>query len=321
MSMTCRPVHVEPPRLPALLLERQRRRRRTRSAAPPRRRTASPRAEPGDGAQANQLYGSTSRGPTDDGRLKPTICAPATLNSAYGSSDTGYTTYSGTSMASPAMAGATVLLRQYLTDGWYPTGAPVAGNRVTAPSAALLKAMAINSADPDVNGYTVPDNNIGWGRIDDDQVLYFPGDARRLVLVDSTDGTPHRRVCRVPGLRGVQRDPAQGGPRLDRLSRQPECRRRAGQRPEPRRDRRDDDLQGERLFRRPVDDGRHRRQPQRRGVRAPQHARPSASGPSGSRRPTSRSDRSRSHSSSPGASRATRGSSCSTRPPTAAPMT
>lgn len=142
----------------------------------------------GDGNSANQIYGSTSRGPTDDGRQKPTICAPAVLTSAYGQSDTGYTQLAGTSMASPAMAGATVLLRQYLTDGWYPTGAPVMGNRVTAPSAAVMKAMAINSADPDVSGYTVPDNNIGWGRIDDDQVLYFTGDARRLVLVDNTDG-------------------------------------------------------------------------------------------------------------------------------------
>ena len=33
-------------------------------------------------------------------------------------------------MASPAMAGATVLLRQYLTDGWYPTGAAVPANSI-----------------------------------------------------------------------------------------------------------------------------------------------------------------------------------------------
>ncbi len=142
----------------------------------------------GNGTGANQIYGSTSRGPTDDNRFKPTICAPATLTSAYGQSDTGYISYSGTSMASPAMAGATVLLRQYLGEGWYPTGAPIPGNQVDAPSAALMKAMAINSADPDVGGTAVPNNNIGWGRIDDDQVLYFAGDARRLVLVDNTDG-------------------------------------------------------------------------------------------------------------------------------------
>ena len=50
------------------------------------------------------------------------------------------------------------------------------------PSAALLKAMAINSADNGLTGYTVPDNNVGWGRIDADNVLYFTGDAKKLLL-------------------------------------------------------------------------------------------------------------------------------------------
>ena len=141
----------------------------------------------GDGSVANQIYIDTSRGPTDDDRYKPTICAPAVLSSALGSGDTGYTTLAGTSMASPAMAGATVLIRQYLTEGWYPTGAKVPGNAIADPSAALMKAMAINSADPDVGSYTVPDNNIGWGRIDIDNALHFAGDTRRLALVDNTD--------------------------------------------------------------------------------------------------------------------------------------
>lgn len=141
-----------------------------------------------NGTEANMIYTSTSRGPTDDGRLKPTICSPAGLSSAFGAGDTGYTTYWGTSMASPSMAGATVLLRQYLTGGYYPTGMPSLFNAMADPSAALLKAMAVNSADPDINGYTVPDNNVGWGRIDDDQVCYFSGDTRRLALVDDTRG-------------------------------------------------------------------------------------------------------------------------------------
>jgi hypothetical protein len=72
--------------------------------------------------------------------------------------------------------------------GYYPTGMPSLLNAMADPSAALLKAMAINSADPDINGYTVPDNNVGWGRIDDDSVCYFSGDARRLALVDDTQG-------------------------------------------------------------------------------------------------------------------------------------
>jgi hypothetical protein len=141
-----------------------------------------------NGVNATGYYTSTSRGPTDDGRIKPTICAPAALSSALGSGDTGYTTLYGTSMASPAMAGATVLVRQYLAEGWYPTGTKVPGNAITAPSASLMKAIAINSADPNVGSFVFPDNNIGWGRIDIDNALYFSGDARRLALVEQTEG-------------------------------------------------------------------------------------------------------------------------------------
>jgi hypothetical protein len=140
-----------------------------------------------NGTSAGTLFSLTSRGPTDDGRLKPTICAPATLASANGSGDTGYITLSGTSMSSPAMAGGTALIRQYLTDGWYPTGAAVPANGIPDPSAALMKAMAINSADP-LSGYNIPSMDIGWGRLDLENVLYFTGDARRLALIDFTDG-------------------------------------------------------------------------------------------------------------------------------------
>jgi len=46
----------------------------------------------------------------------------------------------------------------------------------------------VNSADPNVSSYTVPDNNIGWGRIDLDSTLYFSGEARKTLLVDNTTG-------------------------------------------------------------------------------------------------------------------------------------
>lgn len=141
----------------------------------------------GNGTTANQLASFTSRGPTQDGRYKPTICAPAILSSANGAGDTGYWTLQGTSMATPAIAGATALIRQYLTEGWYPTGSAVPGNAIASPSAALMKALAINSADNDIGGFTVPDNNVGWGRIDLDQGLYISGDTKRLALVDGRD--------------------------------------------------------------------------------------------------------------------------------------
>jgi hypothetical protein len=145
-----------------------------------------------NGTDENRIYSYTSRGPTKDLRRKPTVCAPAEdVISSIGSTRYAYAAYSGTSMATPVTAGALAIARQYLVDGWYPTGAPVAANGF-APSAALLKAMAVGSAMNDVLGFAAPDNNVGWGRIDLDQVLYCPGDSSRTVLVDAAPGLTDR---------------------------------------------------------------------------------------------------------------------------------
>ena len=141
-----------------------------------------------NGASAINIYSSTSRGPTDDNRRKPTVCSPGQgVSSASGSSDTGYLSLSGTSMSSPNLAGSAVLMRQYCTDGFYPTGAAVPANAF-APSAALVRAAMINSAVDDFAAFTIPDNNIGWGRILLDNVMFFAGDTRRTVLLDEPDG-------------------------------------------------------------------------------------------------------------------------------------
>ncbi len=142
----------------------------------------------------------SSRGLTDDDRYKPTLMAPGGLNttgdpglySARGStsgSSSSYWQMSGTSMASPSACGAVGLIREYLNRGFYPTGSEVPGNAIPNPSAALLKALAVVSTDPNITGFTVPDNDIGWGRIDLDSVLYFTGDTKRLLLNEySTNG-------------------------------------------------------------------------------------------------------------------------------------
>ena len=140
-----------------------------------------------NGALANSIYTSTSRGPTADGRRKPLFCTPGQAVNSAQSGPANYGLLSGTSMACPSGTGNVVLMRQYLTEGWYPTGAPTAENAFT-PSAALLKAMAVNAADNGVTSFTAPDNNIGYGRLKIDNVLYFSGDARKLLLVDNTDG-------------------------------------------------------------------------------------------------------------------------------------
>jgi len=49
-------------------------------------------------------------------------------------------------MATPLAAGLAALVRQYYTDGFYPTGEAVNANKIASPSAALIKATIINSA-------------------------------------------------------------------------------------------------------------------------------------------------------------------------------
>ncbi|NCA83594.1 MAG: hypothetical protein EOM72_12795, partial [Opitutae bacterium] len=121
----------------------------------------------------------SSRGPCDDGRIKPDIVAPgtdiisprsrATTNTGWGvvSANTNYLYMGGTSMATPLTAGAAGLARQWVTT----TGG------ITNPSAALLKALLINGArnmSPGQYGTgssreipaVRPSNVQGWGHVD-----------------------------------------------------------------------------------------------------------------------------------------------------------
>lgn len=141
----------------------------------------------------------SSRGPCADGRLKPDVMAPGYYIWSVQGMDPSPTTdsywqLSGTSMATPTLAGAATLVRQYFMDGFYPTGAKAPSSGFT-PSAALVKAMLINSAsemtglgayDNGENYY--PNDNQGWGRVLLDDAMYFQGDARTLFLEDNRAG-------------------------------------------------------------------------------------------------------------------------------------
>ncbi|MCB2153477.1 S8 family serine peptidase [bacterium] len=137
----------------------------------------------------------SSRGPTSDGRIKPDLTAPGQTrtalnddNAVSGNCETSIA--QGTSMASPVSAGSAALVRQYFTEGWYPTGTKQPENAFT-PSAALIKATllagAVNMTSIPIGGFP-PNKYQGWGRIHLENSLQFEGDDRQLIVVDERRG-------------------------------------------------------------------------------------------------------------------------------------
>jgi PKD repeat protein len=131
------------------------------------------------------VTGFSSRGPSADGRIKPDVVGPGSgISSAMGDATFGngncFTNQkSGTSMATPAIAGVAALLRQYFADGFYPSGA-VNSSDARNVGGALVKAVLLNGTR------TLPENGVfggfayGWGRPFLDSNLYFTGDDRKL---------------------------------------------------------------------------------------------------------------------------------------------
>ncbi|MDY7076208.1 MAG: Ig-like domain-containing protein [Chloroflexota bacterium] len=172
-----------------------------------------------------QMAAWSSRGPTDDGRIKPDLVAPGTwILSGYSSlyqegygdpvnPQTGeyqwdgwgmpysevYKYMGGTSMANPLAAGAATVVRDYYQKA-----------HSHSASAALVKATMINSAEDlldenndgdNDNDFPIPNNHEGWGRIN---------------LTNATDDS-HQFVEEVTGLgtggtRSYQYDVAGGNP-------------------------------------------------------------------------------------------------------------
>ncbi|HHN74645.1 MAG TPA: hypothetical protein ENK10_05385 [Acidobacteria bacterium] len=142
------------------------------------------------GASAGAMASFSSRGKTEDGRIKPDVTIPG-ANVVSADSDNNVETdncstvaMSGTSMASPTAAGLTALLREYFQKGYYPSGKENPADGLT-PSAALLKAALIASAHPMEDLATPPpSDDQGWGRILLDDVLYLADDPLRLYVSD-----------------------------------------------------------------------------------------------------------------------------------------
>jgi serine protease AprX len=128
----------------------------------------------------NGIAAFSSRGPTDDGRLKPDLVAPGTnvlSNRSHDPDATGtlwglydanphYQFSGGTSMATPLAAGAGVLVREWL-----------GRQGLTNPSAAAIKAVLLNTTVDIAPGqygtgttqeipFSRPNPVSGWGRVD-----------------------------------------------------------------------------------------------------------------------------------------------------------
>ncbi|MCX5613138.1 S8 family serine peptidase [Streptomyces sp. NBC_00047] len=136
----------------------------------------------------------SSRGPTAEGRFKPDVVAPGTSilstrsrvappSVNFGvSSDPAYMFDSGTSMATPLVAGCVAVLRESLVK-----------NGTPKPSAALIKAMLVNGADELSGQYSPseagpsPNNNSGFGIVNLQRAVVLPTDAGRAGFRDAKE--------------------------------------------------------------------------------------------------------------------------------------
>jgi Subtilase family len=151
---------------------------------------------------SQQLAAFSSRGPTDDGRIKPDVVAPGTwilsgysplyrngidpvpnpINGQYQSYGWGYPYddlykyNSGTSMSTPLTAGGAAVVSDFLTKKHSHSG-----------SGALIKGILVNTAvdlldenndGVDDNDFPIPNSHEGWGMVDlgaatDDELVFY----------------------------------------------------------------------------------------------------------------------------------------------------
>lgn len=103
------------------------------------------------GPSSVNITGFSSRGPTDDGRIKPDIVGDGSgLLSANNSSNTAYGRSSGTSMSGPNVAGSILLLQELHRE--------MTGEFMRSSS---LKGLVLHTADD--AGNPGPDYTYGWG--------------------------------------------------------------------------------------------------------------------------------------------------------------
>ena len=152
----------------------------------------------------DEISSFSSKGPTLDGRIFPTISAPGeNVVSArapdgalpcQGPVDAApvYCTISGTSMAAPHVTGASALVHQ-----WWKR------EHGGLPSPAMVKALLVNSAT-DIGPADIPNNNEGWGRVNLGE-LFAPAPSRYVDQASVFHGVRDQKIYDITVKKGVSR--------------------------------------------------------------------------------------------------------------------
>ncbi len=128
-------------------------------------------------------------GPTDDGRIKPDIVGNGiSLFSCDDDSNSDYTSLTGTSMASPSVAGSMAPLLELYKNT----------HQGAEPTAATLKGLVIHTAD-ESGGAAGPDYRFGWGLVNTlaaaDHIQLDVSEPSTIQELAITDGQTITQTC------------------------------------------------------------------------------------------------------------------------------
>ncbi|MCP4440876.1 MAG: S8 family serine peptidase [Aureispira sp.] len=136
----------------------------------------------------------SSWGPTDDGRIKPDLVGNGVgVLSGTSASDSAYSSYSGTSMAGPNVAGSLLLVQEHHKNVY---------NKFMR--AATLKGLAIHTAN-ETGPAPGPDYMFGWGLLNTaGAVQHITNPHDELVEASLPDGTTYRKTFYSDGQKPIR---------------------------------------------------------------------------------------------------------------------
>lgn len=137
------------------------------------------------------LVTSSSRGPAHDGRIKPDISANGQFQISTNENNT-YQTFSGTSGASPGIAGVSAQLYQAYSEA----------NGGELPPSALIKATLLNTAND--AGNVGPDFKFGWGIVNGLRAAKLIEDNRFLSSTMAQGGSNNHSINVPAGTKQVR---------------------------------------------------------------------------------------------------------------------